>query len=145
MKRLMILLFLSLLHLRAGCPPDYTLSIMESKPIRPFESIWRAIATVESQNNANAYNLKENAVGLVQIRQVRLDDYKKKSGVHYNLYEMYDTIKAKEVFMFYAEKIGHDNPERISREWNGGERGMTKPSTKKYFAKVSEILAFQPR
>jgi predicted chitinase len=53
---------------------------------------------------------------------------------------MYDPIKAKSVFMYYALQCRPDEIERITREWNGGDRGMKKRSTKKYFKKVQKYL-----
>jgi hypothetical protein len=95
---------------------------------------------VESNNNENAYNSKENAVGLIQIRQIRIADYNRKTGRGYKLKEMYDPIKSKSVFMYYAVEIGADNPEKIIRCWNGGDRGMKKRSTIAYYKKVLKYL-----
>ena len=141
MKRLILLLCIVIYSTQRGlCPPDTTLIIEFKPPVKPFEALSHAVAIVESKNNPNAYNKKENAVGRYQIRQIRIDDFNQKTGKSYQIKEMYDTIKAKEVFMWYAMEIGYQNPEKIIRCWNGGDRRMKKQSTVKYYKKVLKYL-----
>jgi len=136
MKRLLLLLCFGILTLVAGSPPNYTLTIATKPPIRPYEAITNAVAIVESNNNPLAYNSSEQATGLYQVRPIRLRDYNKRTGSRLKLKDMYDPLKAKQVFLYYAMQIGYQNPEKICREWNGGERGMKKRSTKAYYKKV---------
>jgi hypothetical protein len=99
----------------------------------PYEALWQAICFVESSNRSWVINALEQAYGIVQIRQIRLDDYYKRTGVKYELTEMFDTVKSKEVFMYYASM--YDNHETIAKRWNGSG-----PMTIKYWKKVNAQL-----
>lgn len=141
MKKLILLLALFCSSLAGLSPtPAPVFYITEGVAIRPYEDIWQAVCIVESSNNPLAHNVKENAVGIAQIRQVRINDYNRRTGEHYKLKEMYDPAKAKSVFMYYAMEIGENNAEKIIRCWNGGENGMKKRSTKAYYYKVRRYL-----
>jgi soluble lytic murein transglycosylase-like protein len=144
MKRLILLLCFGILVSIAANPSyENVIYIPFSPPLTPYEALSRAIGTVESKNDPNAYNSRENAVGIYQVRPIRLDDYYQRTGKRYELNEMYDTIKAKKVFLYYALQYHYSETERISREWNGGERGMKKQSTKSYYKKVKVYLENQ--
>jgi len=103
--------------------------ILKAETINPYESIWEAVCEVESKNDPTAYNEKENAVGIAQIRPIRIRDYNERTGKNYSLDEMYDPVKSKEVFMYFAQKL--QNPSRIIRKWNGSG-----PMTLIYMEKV---------
>jgi soluble lytic murein transglycosylase-like protein len=60
-----------------------------------------AIAKIESNNNPQAYNAKENACGLYQIRQPCLTDYNNAHSQKYALTEMFDPKKAYKVAYWY--------------------------------------------
>lgn len=136
-----LLILFGILTLKSYCPEYRTLDILRYEPIQPYESIWKAVCFVESMGNPFAYNPKENAYGIVQIRQVRINDFNKQTGSHYQLKEMLDTIKAKEVFLFYADKHYFNEIEMISRCWNGGEEnGIKYKQTKKYYLEVKKAM-----
>jgi len=105
-----------------------------------YDAIFEATAYVESRNNPNAVNRIEQAYGIVQIRQIRLDDYFQRTGTRYYLTQMQDPIKAKEVFMYYAKQYPPEKLEQICREWNGGPKGMKYVGTKKYYEKVNNQI-----
>jgi soluble lytic murein transglycosylase-like protein len=140
-KLIMILCILATCTLAGYAPGNKVLTIAKSAPIEPFKTLSLAVAMVESGNNPTAYNPKENAIGLYQIREIRIKDYNLKTGKGYKLKEMYDPIKSKSVFMYYAMEIGADNPEKIIRCWNGGDKGMKKRSTIAYYKKVQKEMA----
>jgi hypothetical protein len=137
MKRLLLLLCFGLLISLAGiCPPAQKgFYIFGREPINPYERLYLAVCLVESSNNPLAYNSKENAVGISQIRQVRLNDYNRQTGKRYTLREMYDPYKSKEVFMYYAGKYPYTDYETIARAWNGSGK-----ATIKYWARVKSKL-----
>ena len=54
---------------------------------------------------------------------------------------MYDTIKSKEVFMYYATKYRPENIEAISRSWNGGYNWRNKKSTINYYLKIKKAMS----
>jgi len=117
--------------------PDHLLEKKYTDPIDPiqllYDQIWQAVCMVESSGNPLAYNLKENAVGISQIRQIRIDEYNQRTGKDYKLIEMYDVEKSKEVFMYYAHLL--KDPDLIIRKWNGSG-----PMTYIYLTKVKEKL-----
>lgn len=127
-----ICLFCSILT----APPNPGGCIFRTEAIMPYEVIWNAICAVESGFNPMAIgdkHLKEHSYGIVQIRQSRLDDYYNQTGIRYNVTDMFDPMKAKQVFMYYC--ISSDL-EVIARTWNGGSRGMEKKATLEYWQKI---------
>lgn len=91
---------------------------------------------VESSGNNNALNRLEMAYGAFQIREIRLRDFNNRTGKDYNLEEMYEYHKAKEVFLYYAK----GSYEEVAREWNGGPNWRDKESTKEYYLKIKKVL-----
>ena len=117
---------------------------MSGEKIMPYESLFKAISFIESSNNPLAIgdlHLEDNSYGIVQIRQSRLDDYFRQTGIRYSVTDMFDPMKAKEVFMFYASKYQPSDIESISSSWNGGPNWREKKSTIEYFLKVKSKIA----
>jgi len=101
----------------------------------PWQNLINAIGKVECNYDTTAVNQKEQAYGFFQVRQVRLDDYRKRTGIHYSLADMLDYSKAKRVFMFYAWQYGPYDYEGIAKRWNGSG-----PMTEIYWQKVKRYL-----
>jgi len=101
-----------------------------------FNRFVYALALVESRNNSEAINAKENARGKFQIRPIRLKDYNNRTGSNYSIEQMHNDSIAIKVFNYYAK----GSYEQIARNWNGGPRGMNKKSTVKYWYKVNKLL-----
>jgi hypothetical protein len=114
--KLMLTLILLTINSLLFAPEINQVAIVQGEPIKPFESIWRAVCLVESSGRADAYNTEEGAVGIAQIRKIRIDDFNNRAGKNYKLIEMYDTTKAKEVFMWYC-RDPYDLDE-IPLNWN---------------------------
>lgn len=136
MKILIILLILSF---RAYSPGNKVVSVYMTEPIQPYEAIWRATCKVESNNNPLAIgdkHLRKKSYGIAQIRQSRLDDYYRQTGIRYTVQDMFDPEKARNVFMFYACL----DMEATARNWNGGPDGMNKRSTIPYWRKIKSHL-----
>ena len=131
MKSILSIIFicLSLQLLAPGYPTGY---IAVGEKIEPYEALWKAVCTVESHNDPNAFNPVESATGIAQVIPIRLKDYNTRTGEHLRLNEMYDPLKAKKVFMFYCK--GNDI-EKIARRWNG-----TGPKTDAYWLKIQREL-----
>ena len=143
MKRMKLLILIFLFTLRAFCPMEQVLYLEQSEGVNPYDPVWRAICTIESNHNPKAIgdlNFKEYSYGIAQIRRSRLLDYYWQTGIWYNVTDMFSIEKSREVFMFYASQIDYRNTEKICREWNGGNRGMAKRSTQKYYLKVKTRL-----
>lgn len=133
MKRILIILALSLIVGRATAPPNNMIYIKDATQIKPFEAIWQAVCIVESNNNPMAYNQKEQATGVAQIRPIRLNDYNKRTGKNYKLKDCYDITISKEIFMYYC--TNPHNMAKICKSWNGS--GV---KTEIYWQKVKKAL-----
>jgi hypothetical protein len=136
MKKLLILFILCFSALAAHAPEYRVQYIEPGVKIDPYKSIFYAVAMVESSMNPNAYNRAENAVGIVQIREIRIRDYNKRANKNYKLTDCYDPEISRIVFMYYAREIGWRNQEKLIRCWNGGPQGMKIKQTKIYYNKV---------
>ena len=109
--------------------------------VRSIPNLIDAIIYVESRGDINAHNIKEDAVGCLQIRPIMLREVNRLLG--YNKYKLADRWnKEKSIEMFNVIKEHTTNPtdEKLARNWNGGWNGYKKQSTLKYWYKVKEQL-----
>lgn len=135
----MTIIILLLIPIVCFAPSFNVINIPVGVQIRPFETLLKAVSTVESNGNSLAVNEKEGAYGNLQLRAIRLRDYEVRTGIKYTLEDCFNPEVSREIFLYYASQIGLDE-ERICREWNGGPRGMLKESTKEYYLKVKALL-----
>jgi hypothetical protein len=139
--KMLLISILILLTLRAFAPEAKRMLIEKAERIDPYKAITEGISWVESRHNSMIINYKEMAYGRWQIRQVRLDDYFRRTGIRYSLDEMLDDRKAQIVFRYYARLIGWREPEQIARKWNGGmENGMRYKQTLSYWNLVKAAI-----
>lgn len=109
--------------------------------VRSIPNLIDAIIYVESRGNTKAHNIKEDAVGCLQIRPIMLREVNRLLG--YNKYKLADRwSKDKSIEMFNVIKEHTKNPtnEKLARNWNGGWNGYKKKSTLKYWYKVKQQL-----
>jgi hypothetical protein len=134
-KSLSILFFL-LLSLSAAAPdlPQAT-TILVSDPINPYDRLVNAIVEVESKGDPFAWNCDEEAIGAFQIRPVRLMDFNERTGKNYQELDLYNFEISKEIFLYYAKKIGYPDYESIAKKWNGSGK-----LTISYWQKVKSFL-----
>ena len=114
---ILIMLFRSL-----SAPPSGAVAIFESEAINPFENLFKAVCQVESSGNRFAIgdkHLKEWSCGIAQIRQVRIDDYFRRTGIRYTTDDMFCSEKSREVFMHYASQNNPHDLMKIAKSWNG--------------------------
>lgn len=128
----MILLLLS--SARVIAPDVKVLPVFESSPVDIYEKLMQAILEVESAGDTMAFNPLEDAYGPFQIRPVRLNDYNRRTGKQYVMNDCYTLRVSREIFRFYAVKIGQDY-ETIAKRWNGS--GI---KTIEYWSKVRTVL-----
>ncbi len=119
MKKLILINIFLLFAFRVVAPDHKELIIPYSPPVEPFNRLIYAVGMVEAKGDTLAYNKIEQAVGLFQIRPVRVRDYNMRTGSRYKLKDMYDYEISRKVFLYYASKIGPYNFEKIARSWNG--------------------------
>jgi len=140
MRKLILISLFLMCFIKLPAPGSGALMIVEAEAVKPFEQLWKATCKVESSNNPFAIgdkHMKAHSYGIVQVRASRLSDFYNKTGIRYSERDMFDTVKAKRVFMAYCTDL---NMERITREWNGGKRGMQKKSTLKYWRLIQSEL-----
>jgi hypothetical protein len=137
MKKMILTLIITFIFQYLFAPGTNELIVFKDEPIAPYEKLWSAICRVESNNNPLAYNFKEKAVGIAQVRLCRLKHYNRLTGEKIALKAMYDPLKAKVVFMYFT---GGRDYETIARAWCSGERG-TKKASESYWRKVKKNLA----
>lgn len=102
----------------------------------------RAIEQVESRGSAVALGDGGEAVGILQIHRVLVDDCNRILGEDRFAYDdRWDVSKSREMFRVYTE---HYSPgasdEVIARRWNGGPRGEQKAATEPYWERVRNEL-----
>ncbi len=100
-----------------------------------------AIMYVESRGDTNAHNIKEDAVGCLQIRPIMLREVNRLLGYNkYNLFDRWSKSKSIEMFEIIRQNTPNPTDEILARNWNGGWNGYKKQSTLKYWNKVKQQL-----
>jgi len=135
MKRLIIFTLLILFATRTFAPNQESVAIFYTPPVEPFTKLIYAVGMVEGKCDTTAYNEFEEAAGFFQIRPIRLEDYKMRTGISYTTEDMFDYEKAEEVFLYYAQRIGPYDFEKIARDWNGSGAKTTE-----YWNRVKKFL-----
>jgi hypothetical protein len=133
-KMYLFMLFFSI-AVHAVAPDQRALYIHEAMPAKPFTRLMYAVGMVETMCNTNAYNEIEQAAGIFQIRQVRLDDYNRRTGNNYSLKDMFNYEISEKVFLYFASLTGPYDFERIAKSWNGSG-----PRTEFYWKRIKRYL-----
>jgi hypothetical protein len=125
---------------------NHRYEIFDNEPGREFIDILNAIVIVESQGDPTAYAPSEDAVGILQIRKVLVDDVnrilkRKGSFFRYTYNDRWDVDKSFEMFDIYCDYYNLETAEEMARGWNGGPRGINNPATEIYWAKVLNELS----
>ena len=131
----LLIVFFSLLAIRASAPDLKFAFICVSKPVDSYDRLIKAVVQVESAGDTFAYNLSEEATGAFQIRPIRLLDYFQRTGINYKIEDCYNFDISKEIFLYYARQTGYPDYETIARNWNGSGK-----TTLDYWEKVKSNL-----
>lgn len=101
-----------------------------------------AIEQVESRGNAYAIGNNGEAVGILQIRRVMVEDCNRIVGTdEFHLDDRFDVVKSRRMFQVYTDHYSKGASDEVkARCWNGGPRGDTKPSTEGYWERVRDEL-----
>ncbi len=104
-----------------------------------------ALIMVESSDNDSAYNVREDAVGCLQIRRCMVDDVnrilRRQGKIERFVYDdRWLRTKSIKMFEIYCNHYGLTTAEEIARCWNGGPRGMQNEMTANYWKKVKKNL-----
>jgi len=122
MKKILFLIVLSTFYLTVGISTvqndDLSDTIYKITKIKHnYELLVRSEFWIESRNNMFAIG-DAGDIGGLQITDIRRIDYFLKTGIYYHAFEMFDSAKSREIFDYYAYKIGIENHEEIARRWN---------------------------
>lgn len=104
---------------RASSPAIKSLIIFDAPPVEPYRELINAIGFVETMNDTMAYNSLEEAVGIFQIRPIRLKEYNNQTGRKYRMEDLFNYEISEKIFLYFADQIGPYNFEQIARRWNG--------------------------
>ena len=101
-----------------------------------------SIIQVESNGKHLAINIKEDAVGVFQIRRIMVQEVNRIIGSNtFTFDDRFNPDKSLQMFIIIQ---GRYNPtmdlEIAARSWNGGLRGMSKRTTLPYYYKVKGIF-----
>lgn len=133
MKPFISILFL-LVSLKVFAPATNLTPVIRPVPDNPYLPIFAASVEVESKGDRYAWNKAEDARGLVQCRQMKLDDYNLETGNNYTLQDCFDPEVSKKIWMHFAVKCEPWDIQGVCYGWNGYSK------TNYYFKKVSELL-----
>lgn len=118
-----------------------------------LEDLFYLVGWVESKLEHRAVGDHGQAVGIVQIWPVVVDDVNRIIGQkRYNYRDRSDQIRSREIFLIYLDHYGQDyqkktgkelNPEVLARIWNGGpfeDDPAWWRKTDRYWRKVKRLL-----
>jgi hypothetical protein len=123
-----------LFHLVAAAPEMKCLYVEQGTAICPYESIWLAVCMEESRLDSTVCNPKDpngGSYGIAEIGKKRLGEYNKLTKHFYTIKDLYTVKVSKEIFMYYACRIGWRDSDKIIRRWNGSG-----PKTYAYLKRV---------
>ena len=103
----------------------------------PIDTLLNAVMAVESNFDTMAYNSKENAAGVLQIRPIMVREVNRLLGEDkYTLKDRWNKAKSIEMFNVIRSHLKGATDEEIARTWNGGYNGKNNPKTLGYWKKV---------
>ena len=136
LKKIKIVCFILLsFSFRVSAPSVKSLIIIEQTPIEPYKQLVFAVGMVETKCDTLAYNPLEEAVGVFQIRPIRLIEYNKRTGSSYSREDLFNYKISEKIFIYFADKIGPYNLELIAKKWNGSGH-----MTINYWGRIKQYL-----
>jgi len=104
-----------------------------------IDTLLIAVMAVESNFDSMAYNAKENAAGVLQIRPIMVREVNRLLGEDkYTLKDRWSKAKSIEMFNVIRSHLKGATDEEIARTWNGGYNGKNIPQTLQYWQKVKK-------
>jgi hypothetical protein len=120
LKKIKIVFFILVsFSLRVSAPSVKMLNVLDMGPVEPYKQLAFAVGMVETKGDTLAYNPKEEALGIFQIRPIRLIDYNKRTVSNYTRKDLLDYKISEKIFLYYADQLGPYNLELIAKKWNG--------------------------
>ena len=119
-----------------------TQSMWYDRPIEQpiaIDTLLMAVMAVESNFDSMAYNSKENAAGVLQIRPIMVHEVNRLLGENkYTLKDRWSKAKSIEMFNVIRSHLKGASDEHIARVWNGEYNGHNIPQTMQYWNKVKK-------
>ena len=107
----------------------------------PLDPLIIAIIQVESGGDRLSHNIKEDAVGILQIRPIMVAEVNRLVGKDsFTLSDRWSVYKSIAMFNVIRSHTHNPTNEKLARNWNGGWKGYKKQSTIKYWDKVRKLL-----
>lgn len=108
----------------------------------PYAALLPAIEQVESSGDPSAVGDNGQAVGILQIHPIMVEDCNRIVGHDaWTLKCRKDPDKSRTMFRVYSNKYSKSaSLEAVARRWNGGPNGDKKKATKAYWAKVQKEM-----
>ena len=106
-----------------------------------LDALFEALAYVESRGYSGAFNAKEDAAGLLQIRPIMVRDVNRIVGHdRWTLDDRWSAARSREMLATYLGHYGATSYEQAARRWNGGPDGDQERATEGYWRQVRERL-----
>jgi hypothetical protein len=106
-----------------------------------LDALFEALAFVESRGYSGAFNAKEDAAGLLQIRPIMVRDVNRIVGYdRWTLDDRWSAARSREMLATYLGYYGATSYEQAARRWNGGPDGDQEQATERYWRQVRERL-----
>jgi hypothetical protein len=118
-----------------SAPSVKEIAVIVPAPLEPYKKLAFAVGMIETKNDTLAFNPLEKAVGIFQIRPIRLIDYNKRTGNSYTRTDLFNYEISEKIFLYYADQIGPYNLELIARRWNGSGH-----LTNNYWGRIKHYL-----
>ena len=114
----------------------------EIKMLLFVSDMFAKVSVIESSNNPKAHNLKEDAVGIIQIRPIMVREVNRLVGFEkYKLEDRWDVNKSFDMFYDFQIRLNKGlSLEKGCRMWNGGINGHKRASTDKYWSKIKKLV-----
>ncbi|MFH1574264.1 MAG: transglycosylase SLT domain-containing protein [Acidobacteriota bacterium] len=108
----------------------------------PLRQTFDAVCMAESAGDPRAYNPREDAAGIAQIRPIMVQDCNRIIGhAKYSLADRWNPAKSWEMFRLYSLYYApRGTPEIWSRNWCGGPDGHRQGCTLAYWRKVQAAM-----
>ena len=122
---------------------EFHLLSIHSKPspISIMCDVISAMEQVESEGNPLAFNHKEKAAGILQIRPIMVREVNRLCGTTYTNKDCFDPIISTIIFIRLQHITNKEmNPEKAARLWNGAYEWKAKKSTLKYWESVKAVM-----
>jgi hypothetical protein len=103
-----------------------------------YERFVQAVIKVESGGNPLAIGADMD-YGLFQITPIRIKDYNMRTGNNHKHEDCFNPEISREIFDYYANRIGKDKHEEIAKRWNTWSK-LGSEAAIKYWNKIKSYL-----